>query len=217
METDHGLIPQLLFFTGDGAFGNVPGSTLPEQLDGVHALLEGARTAFSSAIPRENVFIVPGNHDVDRDEVTPDHTAWLTAQDRTAVEITDLIQGASKQWRNYMDRLAAYRKFLERKGYAHLLSDPERLIYSETREFHGLKLGIAGFNSAWSCCRNGEKGQLWLAGDWQSGTLVQNLRSADVRLALTHHHSGGSLNRKILHCASVSSASSLSIFTATNT
>lgn len=190
METDHGLVPQLLFFTGDGAFGNVSGSTLPEQFDGVHTLLEGARAAFSSAIPHKNVFIVPGNHDVDRYEVTPDQTAWLTAQDRTTAEITGLIQNAGKQWRNYVGRLAAYREFLERRGYGHLLSDPARLIYDQMREFHGLKLGIAGFNSAWSCCRKGEKGQIWLAGDWQSGTLVQNLRNADVRLALTHHPFG---------------------------
>src|SRR5207248_113438 len=63
MEEHHDLIPQLLFFTGDAAFGNIgdaAGSTLKDQFDGAHSLLETARTTFSKPVAIENVFIVPG-------------------------------------------------------------------------------------------------------------------------------------------------------------
>lgn len=192
METDHGLAPQILFFTGDAAFGNignVAGSTLQEQFDGAHQLLEGARAAFSRAIPHENVFIVPGNHDVDREEITDDQTDWLAKQTDPAT-VRGLIQKAKKQWQKYLDRLAAYREFLTRCNYQHLLSDPKRLIYSQIRDLHGLKLGIAGFNSAWTCGEHDKKGSLWFGGDWQAGELVNQLGDADLRVALIHHPFG---------------------------
>ena len=192
MEADHGLIPDLFFFTGDAAFGHigdVPGSTLREQFEGAHQLLEGARTAFSRAIPQENVFIVPGNHDVDRREVGDDQTAWLAGQTQTKA-ITDLIHSAGKQWQRYLDRLAAYREFLTTCKYQHLLIDTKRLIYSQTRDIHGLRLGIAGFNSAWSCGAHDKKGGLWFGGDRQAGELLNELSVTDFRIALTHHPFG---------------------------
>jgi hypothetical protein len=191
MEQDHGLVPQLLFFTGDAAFGNIgsiSGSTLKEQFDGAQELIETARTAFSVPIPKENVFIVPGNHDVNRDEVTPDQTAWLATQSSSVVN--DLIKKGGKQWQRFMDRLADYREFLTRHGYDHLLSDATRLVFSEIRELNGTKVGITGFNSAWSCSAEDKKGNLWFGGDWQSGELSHKPGKIDFSIALIHHPFG---------------------------
>jgi hypothetical protein len=161
---------------------------LQEQFDGAHEVLEGARAAFSTKVLKENVFIVPGNHDVDRAKVTADQTKWLAEQDQPTV--TELIRKGSLQWQRFMDRLGAYRDFLRRWEYGHLLSDPERLIYSATRSVHGVTLGIVGLNSVWACCGDGEKGKLWFGGDWQSGRLVEQLSGADFLLTLAHHPFG---------------------------
>jgi hypothetical protein len=187
MEQDHGLIPQLLFFTGDAAWGRLKGSPLKQQFDGAHELMEKARNAFSVPVSLDNVFIVPGNHDVDRAEVTPEQTSWL--QDKTEAAVTDLIQKRGKQWQRYMARLTVYRSFLKRYKYDHLLSDPARLIYGQIRELHGIKMGIAGFNSAWTCGGDCEKGKLWFGGDWQLGHLLREF-DADFRVALIHHPFG---------------------------
>lgn len=196
MEDKHGLLPQLLFFTGDAVFGNIgddSGSTLAEQYGQVEKFIKSVRTAFSTPIPRDNVFLVPGNHDVDRIKVTPPLTDWLN-QTRKPDEITRMIQEGSKHWKDYVERLHAYRNFLEQYKYNHLLQDKERLIYAQVREFNGCKIGIGGFNSAWSCCQNHEKGKLWLAGDWQSGEIIRQLNESDVktdfRIALLHHPFG---------------------------
>ena len=53
-----------------------------------------------------------------------------------------------------------------------------------------MKVGLAGFNSAWSCCRDGEKGKLWLAGRWQVEELTDKLEGADLPIALVHHPEG---------------------------
>ena len=192
MEAEHGLCPQFLFFTGDAAFGNignVPGSTLNEQFDGAEEVLEGARNAFSTPIQKVNVFIVPGNHDVDRNEIAADQTEWL-AKRIDPSEIVNLIKKGGKQWQRYLERLDAYQTFLTRFDYQHLLSDSQRLIYSQIRDVHGLKLGIAGFNSAWSCGAHDTKGGLWFGGDWQAGELVHQLANVDFRVALIHHPFG---------------------------
>ena len=194
LERRHGLLPQLMFFTGDAAFGNYgsgPGSTLAEQYQEVETFLTEIRQAFSTEIPKENLFLVPGNHDVDRSEVTDQETKWIE-NEATADTVTQLIKDNKKSWKGFMDRLKTYRQFLQSNGYTHLLDDPDRLIYSQIREFHGIKLGIGGFNSAWNCSRDKEKGKLWLAADWQNGTIVKSLQKqqAELKIALIHHPPG---------------------------
>ena len=189
LQQKHGLRPDLIFFTGDAAFGNLGkdgGKSLREQFDEFAAFMDQVRAAFEPAVLKSNVFIVPGNHDVDRDEVTESQTQWL-ASHRSAEPVLQLIHGGKAEWRRYMERLKDYRAFLQRHGLDHLLADPERLVYSQTRSVDGIAVGIAGFNSAWSCGRDREKGQLWLGGRWQYGVLTGQLPVADFRIALMHH------------------------------
>lgn len=80
MQDRHGLRPDLIFFTGDAAYGNIgggPGERLADQFGEVGTFLEKIRTVFVPEVARENVFLVPGNHDVNRNSVTEDQTAWL--------------------------------------------------------------------------------------------------------------------------------------------
>ena len=189
LQRDEGLRPDLIFFTGDAAFGQIGQDgekTVAVQLDQFATFLEEVRTAFEPAVDLGNVFLVPGNHDVNRDWVTPNETGWLDQQEGLQPVIS-MIHNGGLQWRRYMERLSDYRAFLERHGFEHLLTDPDRLIWSTVREVKGLRVGLAGFNSAWSCCRNGERGRLWMAGRWQQGVLRQGLEGADFSIALMHH------------------------------
>lgn len=189
MELEHGLKPQFLFFTGDAAFGHIgngAGESLTEQFDAAHEVLQSVCTAFDHAIPPDRVFLVPGNHDVNRQFALPRQANWLDRQ-KGVSKVTELIQSGPRKWDEYMHRLAPYRDFLERKGYRHLLGDPNRLIYGTTFKTDGLKIGIAGLNSAWSSCRNNEKSRLWLGGDWQISQLSNQTADADFRIALMHH------------------------------
>lgn len=189
LQRDHGLRPDLIFFTGDAAFGEIgtePEKTIRGQLERFDAFLREVRSAFDPEIPPEDVFLVPGNHDVHRGLAMPEHTAWFGGQQ--AIEpVRALIQAGGLRWRYYMERLRDYRTFLEESGFRHLLDDPERLIYSTVREVNGIRVGVAGFNSAWSCCRDGERGHLWMAGKWQQGTLRAAIKDADFSIALVHH------------------------------
>jgi UDP-2,3-diacylglucosamine pyrophosphatase LpxH len=186
MEEEHHLLPDFIFFTGDLAFGTVNNETISDQYKAVGAFLEQVRSSFSSKITKENIFLVPGNHDVDRARASVDQTYWLDQQ-RDLNVVRALMQRADVQWKRYMERLAPYKAFLEHEGFTHLLNDPDRLIYGIKREVNGTRIGIGGLNTVWSCCRNGEKGKLWMAGDFQVGYIRQRLKDTDLKIALLHH------------------------------
>ena len=184
-QRDHGLRPDLIFFTGDAAFGHLgsaPGQSIEEQFREAGAFLDAVRRAFTPEVPLGDLFLVPGNHDVDRRKVSPGLTQWLDSQ-QDLESIHRLIQDGGFDWQTIMQRLGPYQDFLRGHDLGHLFGDPQRVLWATVREVHGLRVGLAGFNSAWSCGRDGERGRLWAAGHWQQGTLREKLAGADVSLA----------------------------------
>ena len=97
LQDQHQLCPDLIFVTGDIAYGEIPGYPIEEQFQEAGTLLEEIRESFSPSIPIDNVFIVPGNHDVNRDSVTPDQTDWLDRQ-TDLNRIFDLVRSHNIQW-----------------------------------------------------------------------------------------------------------------------
>jgi len=189
MEREHSLHPDFIFFTGDAAFGQI-GSRTEETLPGQFAIAQqfftAVRQAFSPEILLDNLFLVPGNHDLNREAVGDDQTFWIDNQKDREV-VNKLIAAASRQWQRYIERFAAYREFLETNGCSHLLTDPERLVYAVTRQAAGVTVGIGGFNTAWSSCREGEKGKLWMGSRWQLEQVRSALKRASVSIVLMHH------------------------------
>lgn len=191
MAARHELRPDLIFFTGDLVWGNIPEMPIKEQFSQAHEFFEQIRNAFDPPVPTSNVFIVPGNHDIDRKQITESETYWLDSlpdrdHKRAPDKINEMIRDANRQWKQFMERLSYYNEFLQTLGYRHLVKDPERLIYSHTVKVAGLEVGIAGLNSSWSCGRDKEKGKLWL-GRWQIGETYRQIKHSDFSIALIHH------------------------------
>ena len=189
------LRPDLVFFTGDAAWGNHPTAkaTLSEQFDIAEQFFESIRSAFSPPLDKTRFYIVPGNHDVDRTRIHPAITPHLDGM--TLDKITNEFRDGGAAFAFYMDRLHAYRDFLGRRGYTHILTDKERLIFSHSfnhievgeESTSSVRVGIAGFNSAWTCGRPDEKGKLWLCGKYQQNILHGDIESAAIKIALIHH------------------------------
>jgi predicted MPP superfamily phosphohydrolase len=191
LRDKEGLTPDFLFITGDLAYGQLSGKgsgwALPDQYAEVHEFIEQTRGVYNGAIPRERVFFVPGNHDVDRSRVTPALTNWLDT--RTGLEDVDrLLADADLPWQQYADRLHAYDDFIGRYGYSHLFDDRARMIYGRIVNLDGaVSVGIAGLNSAWSCSRPREWGQVWAGGRRQIDHLLPSLEGAVITIGLMHH------------------------------
>lgn len=187
LQKNYQLRPDFLFFTGDAAFGAASGETMGDQYLKVRDFLEAARNAFTPALSLRDIYLVPGNHDIDRGEVTPDQTAWLRNENRQLPEILDAMRDGKKQWHTWMDRLTNYRKFLTTYGLLHLKPEDPHLIWADAREIGGVRVGIAGFNSAWSCADKEDKAKLWCGADWQIAQVKQRMGPVAFSFALIHH------------------------------
>src|SRR5271157_3080458 len=113
-QKDEGIRPDLIFFTGDVSFGQVrdqPGDTLADQYQKAQEFFDQVREAFSPEVAKANFFLVPGNHDVDRSQITPEVNEWLSGEDRKLDEILTDIHGPTPMWQKSMSRLLEYQRF----------------------------------------------------------------------------------------------------------
>jgi predicted MPP superfamily phosphohydrolase len=94
MQKEHGLRPDLIFFTGDAAYGHLgdrEGKSITEQFSDAHDFFTSVREAFEPAIEQRNLFLVPGNHDVNRSRITASQKEWLLNDKRKLTDIEDFI------------------------------------------------------------------------------------------------------------------------------
>jgi len=96
LRADHGLVPDIIFVTGDIMFGaKTECGEISEQYDAAQSFLMGLREM--SGVNAEDIFLVPGNHDVNIDEMLESQTDWLAKQELTQIE--DMLHHENKEWR----------------------------------------------------------------------------------------------------------------------
>jgi predicted MPP superfamily phosphohydrolase len=183
-----GIAPSFLFFTGDLAFGHAKGTQpVGMQLHEGASILKSIARQVSPPIEDQNIFLVPGNHDIDRSFVTDGVAAILDKADLTTVQ--KMILEAGTDWAFVTARQTAYRDTIKAL-FPHLTGDGQRAIYAATRSIGATKVGIVGLNSAWSCGKDGERGRLWMGARYQVETLLPQIAKTDFRILLSHHPSG---------------------------
>lgn len=201
---DHGVQPHLVFFTGDAVFGHIgkaPGSR-SKQFQEAEKVFEAIRNVYNPSIPKERFFLVPGNHDVNRERVTPDQNKWLDDQNDIQA-INEFVESGTLQWERQMERLRDYRKFLQRNEYTHLLTNKDSLIYGIVANIEGMRIGIAGLNSAWSCGRDRERGKLWLGVHRQVESVISSLVESEIRIALIHHPTNWLVEHEVISASQI--------------
>jgi predicted MPP superfamily phosphohydrolase len=191
MKQQQQLKPDLLFFTGDLAYGQLGSGDLSiqAQFEQVHLLITEICQIFS--LSTQQVFIVAGNHDVNRSCIGEMPSIYLEtitkkSYDESVEKVNAMLNSANQDWQQFMPRLNDYKIFIQ-KYYPHLLQDEKRLTYAIEKQINSINVGIAGFNSAWSCSKENEKGNLWLGGKWQINTLSEKINNCDIKIALAHH------------------------------
>jgi 3',5'-cyclic AMP phosphodiesterase CpdA/energy-coupling factor transporter ATP-binding protein EcfA2 len=187
--------PQLLFVTGDLA-----ARAKKEEYDGVTELL--ARLCELLGLERSAVFMVPGNHDVERGRISSaairDHQALLKLEpSRLHTQVGELIGDADTFRVLYGKRLAEYCEFTRRFGGIARSVGIDEPWRSDVVMISGVAVGVASICTAWSSgsfkdehTRDADKGKLIL-GERQVRELVAELESsgAALRIALMHHPS----------------------------
>lgn len=198
----------LVAFTGDVAFSGAD--------DEYRELMEDKREdgnvatwlddmLFAVGCTRAQLFVVPGNHDIERDTHP---AAWRAVRDAWSVAGAE-DDAAFARWitkdleaprgmdpvlrRQLLARQAAYRAWLSRLGRRDLLPDPRRshLGYRATLRLPGLPFAthIIGLDSAWLSGDDHDARKIRLTDDQVLGLCTN--REGDplrgLRIALVHH------------------------------
>ncbi|NQZ07151.1 MAG: metallophosphoesterase [Algicola sp.] len=186
------LKPDFVTCTGDIAFGEIKEGAMEGQYRLAEVFFDDvlALCGDDKPLAKDRLFLVPGNHDVNRDEINSfaqEHSKQLAATSEKHIEnINKDFAGFKKVTRDAMDRLRPYSEFIER--YAKHQHDKDgRCFYTHQLEVNGIYVGIAGFNSAWSCADDTDDRRLWLAGEWQFAKAEALLSKPHLKIGLMHH------------------------------
>lgn len=183
---DRELRPDLLLVTGDVATHG-----RREEYDGAQAVLE--RIAGTLGLePAEHVFMVPGNHDVDRSHIGGmarlHHLALVQLPADALSETLSELLGHAEELGLYGARLREWCAFTERfLGPARAVT-PERPWRSDVVAVRGLRVGVLSLCTAWASGSDREHGKLLLGERQLRDTLVEVRNGgAGLVMALMHH------------------------------
>ena len=178
-DRERGLRPEIVVVTGDVAF------------QGIESEYKLAKKFFSDllgamGLPNERLFIVPGNHDVNRNKYPKSFgiPVYKTMSDLNK-EIED------KDDRSFLLKgMEDYFTFIE-DNYAHLKSMHHRLVpFVHVHEADcGKRIGLVGLNSAWMCRKSPDERKIAI-GEFQVKTAMEELEKkgkVDLKISLFHH------------------------------
>lgn len=195
---DNGLSPELLIVSGDIAY-----SGQKKEYDQAYEFLEDVRKTLK--LEKNAIFIVPGNHDVDRKkypEMQKNENSQFPYKSMKQLN-SDL---ENKNHRKVIFRgLKKYFKFIS-ENYPHLNGEADSLFPFATvyQTRHGKKLGLLGLNTSWLCRYSPDKGKVAI-GEFQFKRALKALNEAgefDLSVACFHHPLGWLWeedNKKCLH------------------
>ncbi len=192
-KKDNSLRPDMIFCTGDIAFGETGTSPLLEQYKDAQSFFDKLLTVCGrdgADLQKNRLFLVPGNHDLNRDAINPDSQATLSSfameADKHVDEINQLFNDQPSQFEETIKRLDEYSVFI-RDYLPHQVDLTGRHRFAKIIDIEGLRIGIAGFNSAWSCAGPEDDRNIWLAAEWQFNAAKNPLEEAFLRIGLIHH------------------------------
>jgi predicted MPP superfamily phosphohydrolase len=193
-DKDPSLKPDLIFCTGDLAFGELSDSPIVDQYiqaEGFFDELLAISGKEGFPLAKNRLFVVPGNHDVNRKSVDEYvqklFSGWADNAHVRIQEINQKFDSKSEEFLRIFKRQKEYGDFIE-KYLPHQYDKDGRAFYAKTISIHGLKIGIAGFNSAWLCSGpENEDRKIWVAAQWQLNQAWHILEDATIRIGLMHH------------------------------
>jgi len=184
----------LVVFSGD-----ITQKSAAEEFEAAFSELVELWEVFESAGCCPKLFIVPGNHDLNR--VKAEGSALLSALDawrKRASNAVSLLGKAEHSYRKEtFEQFSEYLKFIERlkQSVIPVLCDTVGALpgdCSGVLEVNGLKIGVVGLNTAWSQLENSKKeGDLEFSADQihhaVEGEITKWISSNNLNFLVTHH------------------------------
>lgn len=173
-----GLRPDFVVVTGDIAHSGKP------------AEYELARQFFDellrvTALGKDRLFLIPGNHDVDLGRVSRGAQGIAsTLVDRDSTR--DILTNPGDR-RLMLASLQAYAAFINDYMQDHLQFDDDHYFYVQRMELARRHIAILGLNSVWATTSSqGERTKI-VVGEYQVRKALDAAAGADLTIALLHH------------------------------
>lgn len=174
---ERGMGPDMVFITGD-----IANKGQPNQYEDFFDDFFDPLGSLLSPECQERIFIVPGNHDVDRAQARAVETYDILLRIREFLDPTD--QGQFER-STVFPRFQAYADYDFTNSGDHWFFSPEGALISSL-EIRGHKIGVLGLNTAWLSCSDGDRHQLSLGkGILEVG--LEALQDCELKIVLGHH------------------------------
>lgn len=179
-----GVVPDMIFITGD-----VANQGLKEQYETFTDEFLLPLVEIYESLPA--VYVVPGNHDVDRKKCT------LTAKflydiprDQSHEKFFDTDEEGFGERRQIFERFEAFRAGFE-KNIVFSAQDifEKKGCFTDIKDIGRTKLGIIGINTAWLSNSDSDEQKL-MTGKWALEEALEALEDCGFKLVLGHHPMG---------------------------
>ncbi len=170
-----------IVFSGDVAHGGKQEEYQAAKVEFFDRLLK------ATGLGPDRIFIIPGNHDLNRDEfylLPPELLKPLESETDVQKWIVE-----ERQRRVVLQPFDAFTKFVT--NYAGYVNPDYATIHRIVID--GKKIALLGLNSAWMCGRNTDaKGEVdddgyVLVGEPQIHQSLKDISDADIKIAVLHH------------------------------
>ena len=177
--TEDGLRPDFLAVTGDIAF-----SGQVEEYKLAWRFLDDLRAQLNK-MPKERLFIVPGNHDVNRKAIIPMASAAMAGLDERD-KVNEFL-GNKDSLKVLLKKFDNYAASLHTHFEGHLRFNEDEYFFVRTLELAGRQIAIMGLNSAWASESDEDEKVKLLVGERQVRGAIKQADEADICLVLMHH------------------------------
>jgi predicted MPP superfamily phosphohydrolase len=164
-----------VFVTGDLAW-----TSQPREYELARQFLAELRKTVG--VPPSRLFVVPGNHDVDRSAITDEARALLRGL-RTRKAVNDLL-GIEDNRATVMKRFHRYQEFANNYLVKAQHFNSIDYFYVKRLRHKGVQIAVLGLNSAWA---SDKRVRRMLLGERQVVDALDQATRSEVRIALMHH------------------------------
>jgi predicted MPP superfamily phosphohydrolase len=186
------LMPNLIIFSGDLAYGELPTSALTKQYERALSWLNEVFEALATTFVETPLLLVPGNHDLNQFLVDDAQIDWVLGLRGEAGErvLYEAMQEHGTLWHRMLERQQEWVQFVNSIPSQNWNFDPQLNMTTGVISHSNIKIGIAGLNSSWASTPSPRfqqiKGNLWL-GKYQIQRALDEVKDATFKIAVSHH------------------------------
>ncbi|MBC7974724.1 MAG: metallophosphoesterase [Myxococcales bacterium] len=189
-----GTTPDAILVTGDIAFSGGDRARTPAEYTAARTWL--CAVARAVGLGPQRVFVVPGNHDIQRSADHDRAVGRLVRTVRSGAESLDAALGDPGDRRLLARRMARYLDFSARFGsQARQRGDvaPEdRLWWTHRAAWRGLDVRLVGLNTSLLCAGDDDHGNLRVGAEQLSSVLLNPcIEDDELVIVLSHHPFAG--------------------------